>query len=440
MHKILVIDDDPVVVQLVSGILRKKGYEVLTAKEGNAGLELLRQQNPDIVITDYQMPGMSGIDVLGKIRELDDTIPVIMLTAYGDASLTIRSMKTGAFDFIEKPINPRELLETVKNGLQSVETEKKDHAADGDTAARKRDENLMVGRSAAMRAIFKNIGRFAQTNVGVIISGENGTGKERLAKLIHHSGTDPKAPVIYLNCKNLQEHQLERAYHAMIEYAESSEFADSASPGHGSIILEEVGMLSSQMQVKLMDYLEDDLMKDSARHPRIISLTTHDINELIHQGKFLKELYYKLKVFALHIPPLRERKEDIPELAHHLVRELNPSLNRNVNKIEANALKLLQSYEWPGNVRELKNVIMQAIVLAHGEKLEAKNIHIEGITPEPDVTAAPGDMPESLADVEKAHIAKVLAYVKWNKQKAASVLGITRPTLNAKIEKYSLMR
>ncbi len=438
MQKVLIIDDDPVVLQLASGILRKKGFEVHSAKEGQAGLQLLQDKNPDIVITDYQMPGMSGIDVLSKIREVDDSIPVIILTAYGDASLTIRSMKTGAFDFIEKPINPKELLETVKNGLQSKQARKQD--VSDDTAARhsKRDENLMVGKSPAMREIFKNVGRFAQTSVGVIISGETGTGKERLARLIHHSGSQQDAPLIQLSCKSLEEKHLEHAHKVMTDYADKKSSGATSEAGYGSIILDEAGMLSADMQVSLMDYLNDHFMKENGKQPRVISLTTQDMNGLINEGRFLKELYYKLKVFALHIPPLRERKEDIPALARHLLQELNPLVNRNVHQVEPRAIKLLQSYDWPGNVQELKNVLMQAVLLAHGELLEAKNIQLEGVSEEHVPAEAPDEMPDSLAEVEKVHIARVLAYVKWNKQKASSVLGITRPTLNAKIEKYGL--
>lgn len=440
MQKVLIIDDDPVVVKLASGILQKKGFEVHTAKEGQDGLQLLQDKKPDIVITDYQMPGMSGIDVLSKIREVDDTIPVVILTAYGDASLTIRSMRTGAFDFIEKPINPRELLETVKNGLQSVQAVKKDDPDDPETAQSKRDENLMVGKSPAMREIFKNVGRFAQTSVGVIISGETGTGKERLARLIHHSGSQQGAPLIQLSCKSLEEKHLENARKIMTDYADQKVSGATSDAGFGSIILDEVGMLSADMQVRLMDYLNDHFMKDAGKQPRLISLTTQDINGLINEGKFLKELYYKLKVFSLHIPPLRERKEDIPVLTRHLLQELNSLVNKNVHQVEARAIKLLQSYDWPGNVQELKNVLMQAVLLAHGEVLEAKNIHLEGVSEEQVTTEVPDEMPESLADVEKAHIAKVLAYVKWSKQKASAILGITRPTLNAKIEKYGLKR
>ncbi|GEM_PF-317638 len=440
MQKVLIIDDDPVVVQLTSGILRKKGFEVFTAKEGKTGLQLLQEKKPDIVITDYQMPGMSGIDVLSNIREVDDAIPVIILTAYGDASLTIRSMKGGAYDFIEKPINPKELLETVNAGLASVQAGKQDDPADAVDAGVRRDENIMVGKSPAMREIFKNVGRFAQTNVGVIITGETGTGKERLARLIHHSGSQPDAPLIQLGCKNLQENQLEQALRVMKDYADKKASGTTNDAGYGTIIFDEVGMLSAEMQVTLMDYLNDHFMKDNGMQPRIISLTTQDVNRLINEGKFLKELYYKLKVFSLHIPPLRDRKEDIPVLTRHLLQELNPLVNRNVHQVEHRAIRLLKSYDWPGNVQELKNVLMQAVLLAHGERLEAKNIHLEGVAKEQMPVESPGEMPESLAEVEKAHIAKVLAYVKWNKQKASAVLGITRPTLNAKIEKYGLKR
>ncbi len=439
MHKILLIDDDPVVRSLISGILRKKDYMVILAKEGQEGLKMVKDEAPDLVICDYQMPGISGIDVLYRIRESHPGLPVIILTAYGDATLTIKSMQTGAFDFIEKPINPRELLSTVKNGLKTIDTVKKE---DKERPAEKggADVNLMVGKTPDMRDIFKQVGRISQNNVNVVLSGESGSGKERLARLIHRSGYNKDNPIVIVNCKTLAEEQLQgsRGVSSPERLAALDEKISGASGG-GTVVLDEVGMLSPQMQMRLLEHLSHDLTGVDRLNPRFISTTTQDIHALVDEGLFIKELYYKLKVFSISVPPLRKRKEDIPELVRHLLQELNPAFDRKVVRIEEGVIELLQTYSWPGNVRELKNVLMQALVLSHNELLEKKHIRIEqDLSDEIAENSDPEEEPRSMAEVEKEHIAHVLKYVSWNKQRAASILGITRPTLNAKIEKYHL--
>ncbi len=441
--KILLIDDDPVVRSLISNILRKKGYEVVLAKEGQEGLELARRETPDLVITDYQMPGISGIEVLSRMHEIDPKTPVIILTAYGDANLTIKSIQTGAFDFIEKPINPRELLETVKNGLSTLESVRQKEGP-GILPERKKDGNVMVGKSPAMREIFKNIGRISQNNVNVMITGDSGAGKERMARLIHESGYNKDQPLAYINCKILAEQQLQDVQgsggvHAGIS-GRNAMAEKLKQAGNGTVILDEVGMLSSQMQMYLLDRMSRDDLEESRMWPRFISITTQDISDLVSENLFLKELYYKLKVFSLHIPPLRERKTDIPELVKNLLQELNPELDKKVVQLEDGVVQLLQSHDWPGNVRELKNVLMQALVLSHGEVLEKKHIRLEGKPVVVGKDEVFEEQPRSMDEVEKEHIEKVLKYTRWNKQQASSILGITRPTLNAKIDKYGLKK
>ncbi len=429
MKTILLIDDDPVVRSLASGILRKNGYNVYVAKDGSEGVDLAKKHHPDLVVTDYQMPGISGMDVLASLREYNEKLPVIMLTAHGDATLTIRSMQTGAFDFIEKPINPKELLETIKNGLLSSESTQRpqDPAV---VEKKKADDNIMVGKSPAMLQIFKNIGRISQNNVNVMITGDHGTGKARLAKLIHQSSPAAEKPIVFINCKSLTDDELKRA------------FSEGAT--NGSIVMDEIGNLSSDMQLRLLDLIEGQALVHGHGQKskyRIISITRLDMNRLVEDGSFLRELFYQLKVFLFHLPALNERKEDIPYLVKHLLVEINAELGKNVSQIEEGVIPMLQSYNWPGNIRELRNVLMQALVLSHGALLQKKNIRLEG-----DPIIEPGyyesDAVElrSLADVEKEHIGKILQAVRWNKQEAASVLGITRPTLNAKIDKYGLTR
>jgi two-component system, NtrC family, response regulator AtoC len=429
MKNILLIDDDPVVRSLASGILRKNGYNVQIAREGREGLEIVRKKLPDIVITDYQMPGMSGMEVLAKLKEVNDSLPVIMLTAFGDATLTIKTMQTGAFDFIEKPINPKELLETVKNGLKASESMQKQDET-GIDEKKKKDENLMVGKSAAMLAIFKNIGRISQNYVNILISGESGTGKERLARLIHHTGPDANNPIVFINCKSLTEEGLHQAFKEGVK--------------NGTIILDEVGTLTSEMQMKLLDLLETQAQQagyNKQTQYRIISIARRDISKMAEEGLFFKELYYQLKVFVFNIPSLSERKDDIPFLVDHMMQELNQELGKTINQVENGVIPVLQSYNWPGNIRELRNVLMQAMVLSHGDMLLKKHIHLEGqdFDELSNYEVSKFEI-RPLADVEKEHIGNVLKVLKWNKQEASSALGITRPTLNAKIDKYGLKR
>lgn len=443
VSSVLLIDDDPVVRSLASGILRKKGYEVFLAKTGEEGISLVKDRRPELVITDFQMPGLSGIEVVEAIRQVDPQIPVIVLTAYGDTALTIESIQAGAFDFIEKPINPRELLETVKSGLDTVVASKKAHDLAPESHAEKSSYNLIVGKTPAMRELFKTVGRLSQSRMNVMISGETGTGKGRLAQLIHKVSPNSDAPLVYFNCRKLDDsgdymgidgHVPDHLHELLVKKYKQAK--------NGSLILDEIGMLPLEMQHTLLDILNEQFHQEGTGQlalPRIISLTTGYAGEKVREGKFLQELYYNLNVFSLQIPPLRRRKEDIPELVKNLLPELNAELGKNVSRIGEGVISYLQAYDWPGNVRELKNILMQALALSYGEVLEKKYIHIlDGVSGKsaPEVPEERGAV--SLAEVEREHIAHVLGLTNWNKQEAARILGITRPTLNAKIEKYGL--
>ncbi|MFP4064884.1 MAG: sigma-54-dependent transcriptional regulator, partial [Bacteroidales bacterium] len=406
---------------------------------------LIKERQPDLVITDFQMPGLSGIEVVEAIRQVDPQIPVIVLTAYGDTALTIESIQAGAFDFIEKPINPRELLETVKNGLDAVVASQKAHDLVTESHSEKSAYNLIVGKTPAMRELFKTVGRLSQSRMNVMISGEPGTGKGRFAQLIHNVSPNSGAPLVYLNCRKLDESgdymgadvQIPDHLHELLV----KKFREA---DNGSLILDEIGMLPPEMQHTLLDILNEPFHQERAgqlARPRIISLTTGHAGEKLGEGKFLQDLFYNLNVFSLQIPPLRRRKEDIPELVKNLLPELNAELGKNVSRIGEGVMSYLQAYDWPGNVRELKNILMQAVALSYGEILEKKYIHIlDGGSEKGTRESVEERGAVSLAEVEREHIAHVLGLTSWNKQEAARILGITRPTLNAKIEKYGLSK
>jgi two-component system, NtrC family, response regulator AtoC len=446
MKRILVIDDDPVIRMLAAGILNKAGYDVLLAEDGKSGLKITAKENPDMVITDHQMPGLSGLDLLSVYRKEYPGLPVVMLTAFGDAALTIKAVQHGAFDFIEKPINAKELLDVVKNGLATAEREKEGSGQIPEGVRKSLEENLLVGKSAVMRELFKNIGRVSLSCVNVMITGESGTGKERAARLIHFSGLTRDYPLVTVKCHALTEEQLAFELFGVDNdqevRAEDLVHGKFMQAREGSIVLDEFPSLSLHLQTLLLNVI-DQIVEDASGKkgersvlPRIISITSRDVEALVKEGKFSSELYYRLKVFSLHMPPLRERQEDLQELVQHLIQNLNPQLRRQVSSIGPGVTEMLKHHPWPGNIRELKNVLAQAMIISPGDVLEKKFITLN--EPSPRHSAPKSLKATSLADMEKEHIQRVLEMVNWNKQEAASLLGITRPTLNAKIDKYGL--
>jgi two-component system response regulator AtoC len=445
MSKILAIDDDSIIRTLLTNILTKAGYEVVTAADGESGLELAVSTNPDLVVTDFQMPGISGLEVLTELQRTQPGLPVILLTAHGDVALTIKSIQLGAYDFIEKPIQMQELLDVIRNGLEVSRQSRSLAEAISPEARKAIEDNLLVGKTPLMREIFKNIGRISLNKVNVLITGETGTGKELIARLIHFSGITREHPLIVVNCSTLNEGLLE---HELFGYtlgafpgAMNDKKGKFEQAGEGTLFLDEISELTDNIQTKLLRVLQElEYEKPGADEPlpmkaRIIAATNKDLELLVKSGKFREELYYRLKVFTIALPPLRNRREDIGELVKHLMGKLNRKLNKRVLKIGDGVIDLLQGHDWPGNVRELENTLMQAFIMTRSDVLEKEHIVLMSTS-----EGADGEAFElkSIADIEKVHIKKVLDKVKWNKQEASRILEITRPTLNAKIEKYGL--
>lgn len=452
MEKILVIEDDKITRRLIKEILSRTGYDVIEAEDGAKGLEAFKSEKPDLVITDYQMPVMNGLRVLSEVRSGNPNVPVIMLTGFGDIALTIKSIQIGAFDFLEKPINAPQLKEIVTSALNSIQSSKKheDVLKEGISIDKKIQENILIGKSPQIKEIFKNIGRVSLNKVNVLIEGESGTGKELIARLIHYSGITRDKPLVVVNCSALTETLLESELFGH----EKGSFTGSLKTKKGkfemaedgTIFLDEISEINLNTQVKLLrviQELEFERVGGETTIPmqaRIIAATNKKLEKLIEEGKFREDLYYRLKVFTVQLPPLRERKDDIKDLTVHFLTKLNKRFNKNVSKIGDGVIEFLQQHYWPGNVRELENTIMQAIVMSKNDVLEVDNIKIntrvvEGVNTMDTFEAGPL---RSLADIEKEYIKHVLDEVKWNKIEASRILEITRPTLNAKIEKYKL--
>ncbi len=448
MSKVIAIDDDSIIRTLLSNMLKKAGYDVITAVDGKTGLRLAIDEDPDVVITDYQMPGMNGMEVLESLRQTKPSLPVIMLTAHGDIALTIKSMQAGAYDYLEKPIKVDELLKIVKN---ASELSQKSRNIRDNIPARSLlaiEENTIVGKSPLMREIFKKIGRISINRVNVLLTGETGTGKERIASLIHHSGITRDNPMVVINCASLSGNMPEAELFGYTKGAFPGAINEKTGKfemaGEGSIFLDEISELSDSMQARILRVIQEEEFEKPGQKgtipikARIIASSNKDLEALVREGKFREELYYRLKVFSFELPPLRARKEDIPDLVNHFIAKNNRRLNKSMTKISDEALEKLYDYNWPGNVRELENTILQAMILNHGDILESSNIQL--VQPVLSLSTTQPEVLQSLEEVEKYHIKKVLDSVKWRKQDAIAILNLTRPTLNAKIEKYKLTK
>ena len=455
MEKILIIDDNRLILKYLKESISKMGYESIEAESGEIGLELVETEKPQLVITDFQMPGgMDGLEVLTRIRQSNATLPVILLTGFGDVVLTIKSIQLGAFDYLEKPVELIRLQNTIQLALNSAKVSNSLNEVLQTNVPGKNmlEDNILVGRTPQMKEIFKNIGRISMSKVNVLIQGEIGTGKELIARLIHYFGITSAQPLVVVNCSTLSEAMLESELFGQVKESIPSSGHDKKGKfelaGEGTIFLDEISEISLNTQIKLLRVIQeleyeriggDEVIPMNAR---IIAATNRNLEDLIRQGKFREDLYYRLKVFTIDLPPLRERKEDIRDLVIHFLYKLNKRFNKNVTKIGEGVIEMLKAHNWQGNVRELENTILQAIVLSKTDVLEKENITLvmrQQKLKVPD--AIIDDLPfRSLAEMEKYHIKKILDEVKWNKMEASQILEITRPTLNAKIERYELTK
>lgn len=444
MSNILVIDDDDFIRGVLKSVLKKAGYAVIDAPDGETGLRYVAAHDPDLVLTDYKMPGISGLDVVQEVVRTKPGLPVIMLTAYGDVALTIKAIQAGAYDFIEKPVKNHELLEAIQNGVKASAQSKSLKQVIAPEARKEIEENMPAGKTPAMREIFKNIGRISLNNVNVVLTGEAGTGKEQVARLIHYSGINRDHPFMVVYCGSADEQKLEQELFGFYNpETHISRKGKLEMAGEGTVFIDEFPELPEKVQNRLFRAFQNgEFERSGNQNPiplqaRFIVATNKNIDTLVAEDKFSKDLYYRFKMFSIHLPPVRERKDDLPELVQSLLIKLNRKLNKHVVKVEDGVIELLKTYNWPGNIRELENTIIQAMILTHGDVLEKKNI--------PSFHQSPEQKGEStviqlvpLADVEKVHIKKVLDALNWNKMEASNTLQITRPTLNKKIEKYAL--
>lgn len=447
MEKILLIDDESSILESLKIFLSTMNYEVITASNGMKGIQYVNNERPDLVITDLKMPELDGLEVLEQIKRIDNNIPCIIMTAYDDIDSTIRAMQLGAYDYIEKPIDTPRFKALIKRSLESKNLSERLAVAIEEDFEKYDIKNKSIGKSRQMKEIFKLVGQVSMNRVTVLLQGESGTGKELISRVIHYSGITKDQPFIPVNCTALSETLLESELFGHVRGSFTGAVKDKKGKfelaGEGTIFLDEISEISADLQVKLLRVIQErEFEKVGGENilpmkARVITATNRNLEELVSQGKFREDLYYRLKVLSINIPPLRERKEDIPELVVHFLKKINNELHKKVRKIPFEVMEMLQNYPWIGNVRELENILLQAVVLSKGDVLEKENILLQEI-PRKNVIEEHSNL--SLAEVEKEHITEVLNSVNWNKKKAYTILGISKPTLNSKIKEYNISK
>ncbi len=449
-YAILVVDDDRNINKLISDTLKlEKIYKVTPVLNGEACLKYLREYIPDLILLDIQMPGIDGIETLKRIKEYDPRITVVMMSAHGSIEKAVKSMKLGAYDFIPKPFDRDRLRITVRNALMTSSLEQQVSELRSELKQKYTFENI-VGQSGAMKEVFKAVEKVVDSSVTVLIQGESGTGKELIARAIHyHSKTRANKPFVAVNCTALPESLLESELfgHEKGSFtgAQGRRLGKFEQANTGTIFLDEIGLMSPSTQAKVLRVIQErefervggsELIKVDVR---IISATNCNLEEAMQNNKFREDLYYRLSVFPIKLPPLRDKKEDIPLLAAFFLKKYSDQENKKIEGISPDALELLMAYSWPGNVRELENAIERAIVLASTNEINAKDLPpaVRSIG-EKKIYESDNTLSSWIEKLEQEALTQALLENEGNISKTAKKLGIGRATIYRKAKKYGL--
>ncbi|MBI3805221.1 MAG: sigma-54-dependent Fis family transcriptional regulator [Nitrospirae bacterium] len=442
--KILIIDDDPSNCELLSIHFQYQKYTVQTALTGREGLEKLKAFSPQIIFLDNRLPDLSGLSVLKEIRKIDENAFTIIMTAFIDMDTTIQAMKAGAFEYINKPINIDELGSVVGKikGIITLRSQSPRPMFNEFSAPK---IGIIIGKTAQMLQIFKTIAIASESNATVLIEGESGTGKELIARAIHYHG-NYNTPFLGINCSALVETLLESelfghekgSFTGAIQKKEGKfEMAEN-----GTLLLDEIGDMSIHLQAKLLRVLQEREFervggKEKIKaNVRVIAATNKNLEELIKVGKFRKDLYYRLKVISIRVPPLRDRMQDIPHLVHFLINKISSNMHKHITGVSPKVMDVLMDYPWPGNIRELENVLTRAVVLTRGNVILEESLSLLPLT-QPQSNGA-RNIIAPLSEIERQHIQHILNHTRGHKGKACQILGISRPALDRKIKKYQL--
>ncbi|HYA24353.1 MAG TPA: sigma-54 dependent transcriptional regulator [Terriglobales bacterium] len=438
--RLLIVDDELSVRDSLGKWFREEGYEVGTAESANEALTRLADHPWDAALVDIKMHGTDGIELQRRMHELDPGLMVIIMTGYASVESAVTALKNGAYDYVTKPLDPDELAHLVKNAMAHKRTEKENVLLRETVAEVARPEE-MVGQSAAMKKVFDAIETVGPTDATVLITGESGTGKELVARAIHQASPRRFHPLVVIHCGALTETLLEselfgheKGAFTGAQYRKKGKFEIAEG---GTVFLDEIGDISLKTQTDLLRVLQEhEIVRVGSTQSikvdfRCIAATNKELEKLIDEGKFRPDLFYRLNVFHIEIPPLRDRSEDIPLLVNHFVRKFSLQMNKKINRVAPEAMNLLQQQPWPGNVRELENAVERAMVVAQEPEIQAQDFVFK---------PAANGAPKTLEDMEKAHILRTLEACNWNQSRAAEVLDIDRVTLHHKLKKYGWSR
>jgi DNA-binding NtrC family response regulator len=443
---ILVVDDEEIMRESLSAWLQEDGFQVDALETGRQAMDIIRHQVYDAILLDLKLPDMDGLEILKASKKYQPNTPVMIITAYGSVDTAIQAMKEGASDYITKPFNPEEVSLTLHHVINDVAL-KRENIYLKLKLDKSYDRRNIISKSHKIERIFDLIATIADTRSTVLVQGESGTGKELVARAIHYESQRAHHPFVSVSCAALVDSLLESELFGH----EKGAFTDAKTRKRGkfeladggSLFLDEIGEISSKLQLNLLRVLQErEFHRVGGEEPirvdvRVIAATNRNLEEAVREGAFREDLFYRLNVISIHVPPLRERKEDIPLLVSHFIEKFDFESGKRVEGISEEALQILLEHDWPGNVRELENVVERAVIINKGGIILPKDL------PPHLVTEAEAKIPhaasqKTLQEVERVHILETLTENAWNIQRSARILGIDRTTLYAKIKRYGL--
>lgn len=452
MEKILIIDDEKSILDLLKVVFKKEGYQVATVLSASKALELIKEENFDLVLSDIKLPEMNGLEILKLIKEKNPELPVVMMTAYGTIKQAVEALKAGALDYVLKPFDVEELKIVVAHGLEKRRLKEENIQLKKELEDKYKFEN-MVGKSKKMKEVYRLIEKVASIDSTVLISGESGTGKEMAARAIHFLSRRRDFSFVSINCGALPENLLESELFGHTKGAFTGAVAEKKGmfemAQQGTLFLDEVSEMSAWTQVKVLRALQERKIRrvggteEIDVDVRIIAATNQDLRKKTEEGRFREDLFYRLNVISFEMPPLRKRKEDLPLLVSHFLQKYCHQMGRKMKRIAPEVMQVFESYPWPGNVRELENVIERIVAIEERGTITEDSLPAELLHPhqEPDhkFMFKPGfNLNEHLEDIARSYVRQALEATSGNLKQASSLLGINYRSLRYLIEKYNL--
>src|SRR6187401_655265 len=446
-RRVIAIDDEPAMTEWLKMVIEAEGYEVRTALIGTRGEEIFKQWRPDVVITDLMLPDLDGIALLRRLKEIDPWPEIIVISGQGTVARAVEAGQAGAFYFLEKPVSQEGLIDMIRKAVDRTQ-ERAEHQQLKEQIRGQYSFAIIVGQSKKMKDLFELIESVAASDANILIQGENGTGKELIANAIHHNSNRVRGPFIKINCAAIPTELIESELFGYRKGAFTGATSDKVGlfemAEGGSLLLDEIGEMPPYLQTKLLRVLQEREYRPIGSDRlirvdfRLICATNIDLDAALRDGKLREDLYFRINTITLRVPPLRERTEDIPLLCEHFLEKYRQRHQRNVKSIAPAAYHVLIRHRWPGNVRELENVIERGVLVAKGTEITVNDLP-ESLRSE-STTAAEFVIPphRTLAEIEKMAILQTLQRTNWNKQEAAQILGLYRPTLYSKMKKHEI--